>query len=158
MSKQEVMVTEAVGDNTDIKAVIVKDGDDLKIRDIVTGELSGPLMITKDGLTYVLPVNAANRKWANIKKVDEAIATTGEYPLAYKATRTIGGMTKHAPYEKWLPFLTEEEQEEVKTIWANAVARKAVAKPEPKSEIEKLQDKIAKLQAKIAGLSDVKNN
>lgn len=158
MSEQEVMVTEAVGDITDIKAIIVKDGDDLRVKDCATGELSDPLTITKDGLAYALPANAANRKWANVKKVDEAIAATGEYPLAYKATRTIGGVTKHAPYEKWLPFLTEEEQAEVKTIWANAVARKAAAKPEPKSEIEKLQDKIAKLQAKIAGLSDTENN
>ena len=154
MSEQEVMVTEAVGDITDIKAIIVKDGDDLRVKDCATGELSEPLTITKDGIAYALPANAANRKWANVKKVDEAITATGEYPLAYKATRTIGGVTKHAPYEKWIGFLDEAEQAEVKALYSKALEAKAADKKQPKSEADKLRDQIAKLQAKIASLSE----
>lgn len=154
MSKKEVMATEAVElDSTKVCAFIERnENGDVVLHDVIENTVSEPLMPSKDGVAYVLPKNSANRKWSNITKVNEVLDRGETYPLTYKASIKLGAVSKHAPYEKWIGFLDEAEQNEVKDLYAKAVAAKAAAKPEPKSEADKLRDKIAKLQAKIAEL------
>ena len=154
MSKKEVMATEAVElDSTKVCAFIERnENGDVVLHDVIENKVSEPLMPSKDGVAYVLPKNSANRKWSNIAKVKEVLDRGETYPLTYKASIKLGAVSKHAPYEKWIGFLDEAEQNEVKDLYAKAVAAKAAAKPEPKSEADKLRDKIAKLQAKIAEL------
>ena len=154
MSNKEVMATEAVElDSTKVCAFIERnENGDVVLHDVIEDTVSEPLQPSKDGLAYVLPKNSANRKWSNIVKVNEVLDRGETYPLTYKASIKLGAVSKHAPYEKWIGFLDEAEQNEVKELYAKAVAAKAAAKPEPKSEADKLRDKIAKLQAKIAEL------
>ena len=157
MSKKEVMATEAVElDSTKVCAFIERnENGDVVLHDVIEDTVSEPLQPSKDGLAYVLPKNSANRKWSNIVKVNEVLDRGETYPLTYKASIKLGAVSKHAHYEKWIGFLDEAEQNEVKELYAKAVAAKAAAKPEPKSEADKLRDKIAKLQAKIAELDTV---
>lgn len=159
MSKKEVMATEAVElDSTKVCAFIERnENGDVVLHDVIENKVSDPLAISKDGVAYVLPKNSANRKWSNIAKVNEVLDRGETYPLTYKASIKLGAVSKHAPYEKWIGFLEEAEQNEVKELYAKAVAAKAAAKPEPKSEADKLRDKIAKLQAKIAELDSTVN-
>ena len=154
MSKKEVMATEAVElDSTKVCAFIERnENGDVVLHDVIEGTVSEPLQPSKDNVAYVLPKNSANRKWSNIAKVNEVLDRGETYPLTYKASIKLGAVSKHAPYEKWIGFLDEAEQNEVKELYTKAVAAKAAAKPEPKSEADKLRDKIAKLQAKIAKL------
>lgn len=154
MSNKEVMATEAVElDSTKVCAFIERnENGDVVLHDVIENTVSEPLQPSKDGVAYVLPKNSANRKWSNIVKVNEVLDRGETYPLTYKASIKLGAVSKHAPYEKWIGFLDEAEQNEVKDLYAKAVAAKAAAKPEPKSEADKLRDKIAKLQAKIAEL------
>ena len=154
MSNEEVMATEAVElDSTKVCAFIERnENGDVVLHDVIENTVSEPLKPSKDGVAYVLPKNSANRKWSNIVKVNEVLDRGETYPLTYKASIKLGAVSKHAPYEKWIGFLDEAEQKEVKDLYAKAVAAKAAAKPEPKSEADKLRDKIAKLQAKIAEL------
>lgn len=154
MSKKEVMATEAVElDSTKVCAFIKRnENGDVVLHDVIENTVSEPLQPSKDGVAYVLPKNSANRKWSNIVKVNEVLDRGETYPLTYKPSIKLGAVSKHAPYEKWIGFLDEAEQNEVKDLYAKAVAAKAAAKPEPKSEADKLRDKIAKLQAKIAEL------
>lgn len=156
MSKKEVMATEAVElDSTKVCAFIERnENGDVVLHDVIENTVSEPLMPSKDGVAYVLPKNSANRKWSNIVKVNEVLDRGETYPLTYKASIKLGAVSKHAPYEKWISFLDEAEQTEVKDLYAKAVAAKAAAKPESKSEADKLRDKIAKLQAKIAELDN----
>ena len=154
MSKKEVMATEAVElDSTKVCAFIERnENGDVVLHDVIEDTVSEPLQPSKDNVAYVLPKNSANRKWSNITKVNEVLDRGETYPLTYKASIKLGAVSKHAPYEKWIGFLDEAEQNEVKALYTKAVAAKAAAKPEPKSEADKLRDKIAKLQAKIAEL------
>lgn len=154
MSKKEVMATEAVElDSTKVCAFIERnENGDVVLHDVIENTVSEPLQPSKDGVAYVLPKNSANRKWSNIAKVNEVLDRGETYTLTYKASIKLGAVSKHAPYEKWIGFLDEAEQNEVKDLYTKAVAAKAAAKPEPKSEADKLRDKIAKLQAKIAKL------
>lgn len=154
MSKKEVMATEAVElDSTKVCAFIERnENGDVVLHDVIENKVSEPLQPSKDGVAYVLPKNSANRKWSNIAKVNEVLDRGETYPLTYKASIKLGAVSKHAPYEKWIGFLDEAEQNEVKDLYTKAVAAKAAATPEPKSEADKLRDKIAKLQAKIAKL------
>lgn len=157
MSNKEVMATEAVElDSTKVCAFIERnENGDVVLHDVIENTVSEPLQPSKDGVAYVLPKNSANRKWSNIVKVNEVLDRGETYPLTYKASIKLGAVSKHAPYEKWIGFLDEAEQNEVKDLYAKAVAAKAAAKPEPKSEADKLRDKIAKLQAKIAELDNM---
>lgn len=159
MSNEEVMATEAVElDSTKVCAFIERnENGDVVLHDVIEGTVSAPLQPSKDGVAYVLPKNSANRKWSNIMKVNEVLDRGETYPLTYKASIKLGAVSKHAPYEKWIGFLDEAEQNEVKELYAKAVAAKAAAKSEPKSEVDKLRDKIAKLQAKIAVLEMTDN-
>lgn len=156
MSNKEVMATEAVElDSTKVCAFIERnENGDVVLHDVIENTVSEPLQPSKDGVAYVLPKNSANRKWSNIVKVNEVLDRGETYPLTYKASIKLDAVSKHAPYEKWIGFLDEAEQNEVKELYAKAAAAKAAAKPEPKSEADKLRDKIAKLQAKIAELDN----
>ena len=157
MSEQEVMVTDAVVDydpNKVYAKIIQDDNGDFHIED-EDGTI-GPVLkfYEENGKTIGLTKNAANRRYFSKAKALAIIAEKGYVPLYYKPDKPAGTvMTKHAPYEKWIGFLSEEEQEEVKALYNKALEAKAADKKAPKSEVEKLQEHIAKLQAKLADLS-----
>lgn len=99
-----------------------------------------------------LPSNSTLRQWADRKKTDEAIADHGYLELAYKARTTVG-QSAATPKIPNIKYLSEEEQAELTTIIANAKERMLADKKKPLTELEKLQAKLAKVQAQIDNLT-----
>lgn len=131
------------------KIVIADDGIHL-----VDTDLDVIVTTSKDGLAYVLPSNSANRKFIVVKKIEEAKANgITEIPLEYRATRTLGPVSKKLPNEKLIAYLSEDKQAEYRAIFEEAYslyeADRAANKKQPKTEIEKLEARIAKLQAEL---------
>lgn len=131
------------------KIVIADDGIHL-----VDTDLDVIVNLSKDGLAYILPSNSANRKFIATKKIENAKAAgTTEVPLEYRATRTLGPVGKKLPNEKLIAYLSEDEQAEYRAIFEEAYslyeADRAASKKQPKTEIEKLEARIAKLQAEL---------
>ena len=115
MSEQEVMVTDAVVDydpNKVYAKIIQDENGDFHIED--EDGTVGPVLkfYEENGKTIGLTKNAANRRYFSKAKALAIIAEKGYVPLYYKPDKPAGTvMTKHAPYEKWIGFLSEEEQE-----------------------------------------------
>lgn len=145
----ENAVAEQPADGT-VLAKIVKDEEgNYRVVDMVTGETSDVCKFCDEGdKTIVLPKNSSNRKWANRKKADEAIATSGEFLLGYKATRVIGATGPRIPNEKLISYLSEEEQAEYKAIIDRAIAAREADRAKPMTDLEKAKAKAEK--AKIA--------
>lgn len=123
--------------------------------------------VTTDGY-YYLSENAANRKFINKKSTDAYFVENpdGEIALYYKESRHFDTSTPKLPNAKLIAFLSEEDQAEYKAIVdraiearnaaiAEAKALAAANKKRPLTDEEKLQRKIAKLQAQIAALQNV---
>ena len=110
---------------------------------------SDALVLHKDGVYLILPKNSANRKWAAIKKVDNAIAESGEFLMTYKPTRTLvtGATGAKLPNSKLIAFLSEEDQAEYTAIVERAREAYTLAKNTPKSPLEKAKEKMERLQA-----------
>ena len=130
-------------------------------------EILGPCkgkFIKGEGNWVILPENASNRKMIKLVQVQKFFDEQGDdakIPLAYKATRTMDGVSRSTklPNEKLISYLPEAEQEEYKAIIARAIqardAERAASKA-PKSETDKARAKVAKLiaQLKDMGVSD----
>ena len=143
---EEVMNAEEV---VDVKIVFCEDGDYI----VDSGVKTGPLEITKDGLCYILPVNAANRKWFSLKKIEAAkAANQTEIVLDYKASRAAGSCSQKMPNEKLISYLPEAEQAEYKAIIERAMKARDDAKAKPMTELEKAKAKVEKTQAALAKL------
>lgn len=99
-----------------------------------------------------LPSNSTLRVWTDRAKLDAAIADHGYLELAYKA-RTTQGHSTAAPRIPGIQYLSEEEQAELNTLIANARERMQADKKKPLTELEKLQAKLAKVQAQIDALA-----
>lgn len=99
-----------------------------------------------------LPSNSTLRVWTDRAKLDAAIAANGYLELAYKARVTQGHSTA-APRIPGIQYLSEEEQNELNTLIANARERMQADKKKPMTELEKLQAKLAKVQAQIDALA-----
>ena len=99
-----------------------------------------------------LPSNSTLRVWTDRAKLDAAIADHGYLELAYKARMTVGHSSA-APRIPGIQYLSEEEQSELNTIIANARERMQADKKKPLTELEKLQAKLAKVQAQIDALA-----
>ena len=114
---------------------------------LIDGETktSLPVKMCKDGLTLEVPENPTNRRWLKLKTLQEK----GEVILEAKEKRVLGSYTKSAaPKKAWTEYLTDEELATYNDLKAKGEARKAEAeKPTPKSEAEKLKERLAKLQA-----------
>ena len=99
-----------------------------------------------------LPSNSTLRVWTDRAKLDAAIADHGYLELAYKARVTVG-QSAATPKIPNIKYLSEEEQAELTTIIANAKERMLADRKKPLTELEKLQAKLAKVQAQIDSLT-----
>ena len=119
---------------------------------LIDGETktSLPVKMCKDGLTLEVPENPTNRRWLKLKTLQEK----GEVILEAKEKRVLGSYTKSAtPKKAWTEYLTDDELATYNDLKAKGEARKAEAeKPTPKSEAEKLKERLAKLQAQYEAL------
>lgn len=117
------------------------------IAHLVNGDTKSslPVKMCKDGLTLEVPENPTNRRWLKLATLKEK----GEVILEAKEKRTLGSYTKSTtPKKAWTEYLTDEELATYNDLKAKGEARKAEAeKPTPKSEAEKLKERLAKLQA-----------
>ena len=131
-------------------------------------ELLGPCknrFIKNEGDWIILPENASNRKMIKLVQANKFFDENGDdarIPLAYKATRTLNGVSYSTklPNEKLITYLPESEQEEYKAIIARAIAardaEREANKKKPMTEAEKAQAKVAKIiaQLKEMGMTD----
>lgn len=131
-------------------------------------ELLGPCknrFIKNEGDWIILPENASNRKMIKLVQANKFFDENGDdarIPLAYKATRTLNGVSYSTklPNEKLIAYLPEELQEEYKAIIARAIAardaEREANKKKPMTEAEKAQAKVTKIiaQLKEMGMTD----
>lgn len=119
---------------------------------LIDGETktSLPVKMCKDGLTLEVPENPTNHRWLKLATLEEK----GEVILEAKEKRVLGSYTKSAtPKKAWTEYLTDDELATYNDLKAKGEARKAEAeKPTPKSEAEKLKERLAKLQAQYEAL------
>ena len=98
----------------------------------------------------VLPENSANRKVVDLAKVTEQ-----PLELNYRETRVVG---PRGSGKKSEDYMTPEERATVDAIMAACRERKLADKPQPKTELQKAMDLVAKYQAKVAALQAAQNN
>ena len=98
----------------------------------------------------VLPENSANRKVVDLAKVTEQ-----PLELNYRETRVVG---PRGSGKKLEDYMTPEERATVDAIMAACRERKLADKPQPKTELQKAMDLVAKYQAKVAALQAAQNN
>lgn len=98
----------------------------------------------------VLPENSANRKVVDLAKV-----TDEPLELKYKETRVVG---PRGSGKKLEDYMTPEERATVDAIMEACRERKLADKPQPKTELQKAMDLVAKYQAKVAALQAAQNN
>ena len=98
----------------------------------------------------VLPENSANRKVVDLAKVTEQ-----PLELKYKETRVVG---PRGSGKKLEDYMTPEERATVDAIMEACRERKLADKPQPKTELQKAMDLVAKYQAKVAALQAAQNN
>ena len=146
----EVVETEIMDPNT-VYATIIKKEDGFHVVDFDGTE--GPVCKFSDNdKTIVLTPNKSNRKWFNVAKAEAEIAEKGHVDLYYKGTKTIGSVGTRIPNEKLISYLSAEDQAEYRAIIERAMAAKNADKPQPKTELEKAQDKLKKAQAALEKL------
>lgn len=131
----------------DVLCKVICEDDNYYLVDCATGDKSEPLTISKDGIAFKLPENAANRTWLNVVNAKATIEEDGYVGLTYKASKKIGAVSNRLPNEKLIAYLSPEEQEEYRAIIARAMAAKEAAKAQPKTELEKAKEKAEKAMA-----------
>lgn len=142
----EAIETAEVMDADTVYAQIVKKEDGYHVIDFDGTE--GPVCkLADEGKTIALTKNKSNRQWFNLAKAEAEIAEKGHVDLYYKATKKIGSSGPRIPNEKLISYLPEAEQEEYRAIIARAIAAKEADKKQPKTELEKAQDKLARAKA-----------
>ncbi len=109
-----------------------------------------PIKMCTDGRTLEVPENPTNRRWLKL----ETLQAKGEVLLEAREKRILGPYTKSTtPKKAWTEYLTDDELATYNDLKAKGEARKAEAeKPTPKSEAEKLKERLAKLQAQYDAL------
>jgi len=130
------------------------DGPVFEATDLASGE---PVVVknffekSKDKWHIVLAANSANRKYIAHNEFF-AKAVNDEYTVEDKTTppRSLGTAQ---PDKKLVPYMTAEDKEEYDAIIARALENKKNSVSE-KTEEEKLLEKIAKLEAKLAALNE----
>ena len=130
------------------------DGPIFEATDLASGE---PVVVknffekSKDKWHIVLAANSANRKYIAHNEFF-AKAVNDEYTVEDKTTppRSLGTAQ---PDKKLVPYMTAEDKEEYDAIIARALENKKNSVSE-KTEEEKLLEKIAKLEAKLAALNE----
>lgn len=97
----------------------------------------------------VLPENSSNRKVVDLAKVTEQ-----PLELNYRETRVIG---PRGSGKKLEDYMTPEERATVDAIMEACRERKLADKPQPKTELQKAMELVAKYQAKVAALQAAQN-
>ena len=124
--------------------IIMEDGNNIV-------ELTKVVHENKTGKDWiVLPENSANRKVVDLAKVTEQ-----PLELNYRETRVVG---PRGSGKKLEDYMTPEERATVDAIMAACRERKLADKPQPKTELQKAMDLVAKYQAKVAALQAAQNN
>ena len=124
--------------------IIMEDGDN-------TVEVTKVVHENKTGKDWiVLPENSANRKVVDLAKVTEQ-----PLELNYRETRVVG---PRGSGKKLEDYMTPEERATVDAIMAACRERKLADKPQPKTELQKAMDLVAKYQAKVAALQAAQND
>lgn len=164
--EKNVLVTDETAETTaetivnpeEVMATIVKRDDGYHVVDKDGTE--GPVCkLTGDGKSICLTPNAANRQWYAVKRLDAAFADPSceSVPLYYKATRHLdpnAPKTPRAlPNAKLISYLPEDLQAEYKAIIERARAAMDADRKKPMTDVEKLQAKIAKLQAQLDSIT-----
>ena len=98
----------------------------------------------------VLPENSANRKVVDLAKVTEQ-----PLELNYRETRVVG---PRGSGKKLEDYMTAEERATVDAIMAACRERKLADKPQPKTELQKAMDLVAKYQARVDALQAAQND
>lgn len=134
-------------------AQLVKEDDGFHVID-ADGTKSDVLKVVLDGTREVicLTPNRSNRKYFAVKRAEAAIAENGYCPLTGKASKHFGPQGARVPNAKLVAYLSEEDQATFNAIIERAKAAMDADRKKPKTEAEKLDEKIAKLTAKIAEL------
>ena len=121
----------------------MEDGDDIV-------ELTKVVHENKTGKDWiVLPENSSNRKVVDLAKVTEQ-----PLELNYRETRVIG---PRGSGKKLEDYMTPEERATVDAIMEACRERKLADKPQPKTELQKAMELVAKYQAKVAALQAAQN-
>ena len=121
----------------------MEDGDNIV-------ELTKVVHENKTGKDWiVLPENSANRKVVDLAKVTEQ-----PLELNYRETRVIG---PRGSGKKLEDYMTPEERATVDAIMEACRERKLADKPQPKTELQKAMELVAKYQAKVAALQAAQN-
>ena len=113
-----------------------------------------PIQSTYPGepFTLVLPVNTANRKYFNSKKVD---AANGSLQVEYKETKTFGprdNTTSRNPAKRAAEYLPEEERKQLEALLEKAAKLRAEEKARPLTALEKAKRAKEKADAVLAAL------
>ena len=121
----------------------MEDGDNIT-------ELTKVVHENKTGKDWiVLPENSSNRKVVDLAKVTEQ-----PLELNYRETRVIG---PRGSGKKLEDYMTPEERATVDAIMDACRERKLADKPQPKTELQKAMELVAKYQAKVAALQAAQN-
>ena len=121
----------------------MEDGDNIT-------ELTKVVHENKTGKDWiVLPENSSNRKVVDLAKVTEQ-----PLELNYRETRVIG---PRGSGKKLEDYMTPEERATVDAIMNACRERKLADKPQPKTELQKAMELVAKYQAKVAALQAAQN-
>lgn len=121
----------------------MEDGDNIV-------ELTKVVHENKTGKDWiVLPENSSNRKVVDLAKVTEQ-----PLELNYRETRVIG---PRGSGKKLEDYMTPEERATVDAIMDACRERKLADKPQPKTELQKAMELVAKYQAKVAALQAAQN-
>lgn len=106
--------------------------------------------------TIMLPENPTNRKLINKAVADKKLDENPDgFELTVKAACVPGQTTSLAvPNKKLIEYLSDAEKEEYMAIIERARQAYEAAKAKPMTEKEKLEAKIAKLQAQIAAMDN----
>lgn len=121
----------------------MEDGDNIV-------ELTKVVHENKTGKDWiVLPENSSNRKVVDLAKVTEQ-----PLELNYRETRVIG---PRGSGKKLEDYMTPEERATVEAIMEACRERKLADKPQPKTELQKAMELVAKYQAKVAALQAAQN-
>ena len=124
--------------------IIMEDGNNIV-------ELTKVVHENKTGKDWiVLPENSSNRKVVDLAKVTEQ-----PLELNYRETRVIG---PRGSGKKLEDYMTPEERATVDAIMEACRERKLADKPQPKTELQKAMELVAKYQAKVAALQAAQNN
>ena len=114
-------------------------------------ELTKVVHENKTGKDWIVqPENSSNRKVVDLAKVTEQ-----PLELNYRETRVIG---PRGSGKKLEDYMTPEERATVDAIMEACRERKLADKPQPKTELQKAMELVAKYQAKVAALQAAQNN